>query len=95
MMRRLCMLSTVNNPYNPFTEFHKWYKFDQVYEEGCAQYLAKVCLADDEMLPADYDEEVERAIDEIIEMNPRKIYIKVVHEEEDPNYNDERMGLGT
>ena len=85
------MLTTVYNPWNPFTEFHKWWKHDQVYEEGCAQYLAKVALVDDEMAPAIYDEEVERAIDEIIEKNPRKIYKKVVHYEEDPNYNDERM----
>ena len=95
MMRRLCMLTTVNNPYNPFTEWHKWYKYDQVYEEYCTQYLARVALASDDMLPADYDEEVERAIDEIIALNPRKIYKKVVHMEEDPNYNDKRMGSST
>lgn len=71
------MLTTVDNPFDPFTDFDKWFLFD--CEKGyysCA-YLARIARTSDAMTEEENDEEIERAIDEIISNDFRDIYMKV------------------
>ena len=37
------MLSTSDNPYNPFTQFREWYAFDIANGYNTCSYLARVC----------------------------------------------------
>ena len=72
-----CMITTFDNPYDPFTQFDHWFLFD--CEKGyysCA-YLARVCFIGDGMSEDEKNEEVERAIDEIISLDFLGIYKKV------------------
>lgn len=71
------MLTTVDNPFDPFTNFDKWFMYD--CEKGyysCA-YLARIARTSDAMTEEENDEEIERAIDEIISNDFRDIYMKV------------------
>lgn len=72
-----CMLSTIDNPYNPFTQFDEWLQFDTIKSYNSLGYLARVANTSDELSETDYNLEVERAIDEIVKYNPLGIYIKV------------------
>lgn len=77
MEQKRFMLTTIDNPFNPFEDFDSWFQFD--IEKGyysCA-YLARIARTSE--LLSDYENnlEIERAIDEIIEYNPLKIYKKV------------------
>ena len=77
MEQKRFMLTTIDNPFNPFEDFDSWFQFD--IEKGyysCA-YLARIARTSE--LLSDYENnlEIERAIDEIIELNPLKIYKKV------------------
>lgn len=77
-MGRRCMLTTIDNPYNPFEDFDRWFLFD--IEKGylsCA-YLARIARTSDQLSEQENDIEIERAIDEIVEYDFRGIYIKVV-----------------
>ena len=94
MKRRVCGLTTIDNPYNPITEFRKWYNFDRLNGYNTANYLARISYANSELFPKDYDEEIERAIDEIIEYNPLKIYKKVVCEIDEGEGNQDYTGEG-
>lgn len=71
-------LTTFDNPYNPFTQFQKWFLFDTEKGHNSCAYLARIARTSDEFTEEENDQEIERAIDEIIQydfMNKyRKIY---------------------
>ena len=77
MATQLHMLSTSDNPFNPFSEYDEWYAFDVRAGHHTAAYLARVTMSSDELSEADQDLAIERAIDEILEFNLLGIYIKV------------------
>ena len=71
------MLTTFDNPYDPFEQFQEWFLFDVGKGYNTCSYLARIVLFHDEMTQKEENEEVERAIDEIIRLNPIDIYKKV------------------
>lgn len=71
------MLSTIDNKFNPFDRFNDWYRFDMDHGYNTCGYLARVARVSDALSDADYDEEVNRAIDSIIRTDPLDQYIKV------------------
>lgn len=42
-----CLLSTSDNPYNPFDDFINWYRFDVAKGYNTCSYMAKVCESSD------------------------------------------------
>lgn len=72
------MLTTVDNPFNPFIDFDNWYDFD-VNKKGynCSAYLARVARNSSALSDAENDEENERAIDEILKYDTTGLYKKV------------------
>jgi len=74
------MLTTLDNPFNPFTEFDQWYSFDVSKGYYTCSYLARIVLDDDELTEQDQSLEQERAIDEIVALNLLGIYVKVTPE---------------
>lgn len=72
-----CMLTTIDNPYNPFENFKAWFLFDVQKGYNSCSYLARIARISDEMTELENDEEIERAIDEIIEHDFMNVYVKV------------------
>ncbi len=72
-----CRLTTLDNPYNPFTQFDEWYQFDEEHHYCTCGYIERIAFLDDDMPDAFFDEEYERAVDEICEINVLGIYKKV------------------
>lgn len=76
------MLSTIDNPYNPFIDFDNWYRYDMQKGYNCCAYLSRISNTSEE-LPENLNEiEIERAIDEICEININGLYIKVTDKED-------------
>ena len=71
------MITTIDNPFDYFTQFTQWLLFDKEKGYNTCEYLARIAQTSDDMSQAEIDEEIERAIDEIITLNPLGIYIKV------------------
>lgn len=71
------MLTTVDNPYDPFTDFTNWYAFDERMGYHTSGMLARILRTSDDLSEADQDAEMDRAIDEIISENVSGIWIKV------------------
>ena len=71
------MLTTYDNPFNPFEQFSSWFLFDVEKGYNTCSYLARIAKLSDEMSQQEEDEEVERAIDEIIKHDFMNIYKKV------------------
>jgi hypothetical protein len=72
------MLTTTDNPYDPFTEFDKWKTFDESKGYNSCAYLARIAKTSDELSEEDERIAIEDAIDEIIKENILGIYRKVM-----------------
>ncbi|MBP5597944.1 MAG: hypothetical protein J6Y02_21430 [Pseudobutyrivibrio sp.] len=73
-----CRLTTIDNPYDPFTEFQSWYLFDVVKGYNTSQYLGRISKTTPSMTDEEEASEIERAIDEILDNDFLGIYKKVV-----------------
>ena len=72
-----CMLSTIDNPFNPFEDYSSWLMFDKEKGYDSAERLMRIAKLTDDMTQKEENEEIERAIDEIIKYDFRNIYKKV------------------
>ena len=71
------MLTTVDNPFDPFDQFDSWLMFDKQMGYNCNERVARIARISDEMSQKEIDDEVDRAIDEIIKYDFIGIYKKV------------------
>ncbi len=71
------MLTTFDNPFDPFEEFEKWFLFDVEKGYNSCAYLARIAHTSDQFTDEENDAEIERAIDEIISLDFMNIYKKV------------------
>ena len=74
------MLTTADNPYNPFTQFDEWQKFDESKGYYTCAYLARIVKTSDELSETDEALAIQQGIDEIIRLNVLGIYKKVIGE---------------
>jgi hypothetical protein len=81
-MRR-CMLTTFDNPYDPFEQFTSWFLFDIEKGYNSCGYLGRIARTSDQLSEEENDLEIERAIDEIIKYDFRNIYKKVTRQDID------------
>jgi hypothetical protein len=77
MATELHMLTTTDNPYNPFTQWDEWYAWDHQAGYNTSELLARITMSSDELSEADQDLALEDAIDEIVRENVLGIYRKV------------------
>ena len=71
------MLTTIDNPFNPFDDFTSWFMYDVESGYNTCGYLARIAKTSDQLTEKENDEEIERAIDEIIEHDFMNIYVKL------------------
>ena len=71
------MLTTYDNPYNPFEDFLLWWKEDLRLGHDCCGLLARTANTSDIASDAVNEEDIDRAMDYIIEREPM-IYKKVL-----------------
>ena len=72
------MLTTTDNPYDPRTHFPEWYAFDLSLGYDTCGYLARITVTSEALSETDNELAIEQAIDEIVELNVRGIYKKIV-----------------
>lgn len=71
------MVTTVDNPFNPFTEFDEWNAFDTRAGYYTLAFLSRVMVNSNELSEVQQDEAYEEAVDEIVRENILGIYRKV------------------
>lgn len=70
-------LTTFDNPYDPFKEFDSWLLYDSEKGYNSCGYLGRIARTSDSLTDEENEEEIERAIDEIIKYDFLNIYKKV------------------
>lgn len=74
----LAMLTTTDNPYDPFTQFDAWKVYDDDQGYHTCEYLARITLTSGVLSEADENLAIDDAIDEIVALNVLGIYKKVL-----------------
>lgn len=74
------MLTTIDNPYDPFDQFDQWYAFDTQMGYHTCSYLARVCKSSPELSEKDQDMLTYAAMDEIVANDPTHMYKQVERE---------------
>ena len=70
-------ITTFDNPYDPFDQFTLWFLFDVEKGYNTCSYLGRIANLYEDMTQKEEDEEVTRAMDQIIENDFLNIYKKV------------------
>jgi len=87
MANKEIALTTIDNPYSPFSQWDQWYAFDLENGTDCCGYIARMNEANTTLLEEDVESQlIEQTIDEIVNLDPTGMYIKV--EKVDPKSNE-------
>ena len=73
-------LTTTDNPYNPFSEYDAWYQYDIQKGYYTCGLLSRIAHTSIELSEKDYEIEIEKAIDSIVENNIYGNYIKITQD---------------
>jgi hypothetical protein len=72
------MLTTVDNPFNPFQQYESWWRYDHDHKYNTNEYLARVVglnLSNEDMLNEDMlNEATDNAIDQIMANDADGLY---------------------
>lgn len=80
------MLTTFDNPYNPFTEFGSWLQYDVMKGYNTCDRLARVADVTDNLSDEDADELIEQAMDDLVSADILNIFRKVTEDDfKEPN----------
>jgi hypothetical protein len=74
-------LTTVDNPYDPFTQYDEWYVWDTSHGYHTNSYLARITFSSKELSDPDQALIIEKAIDEIVTDNINGMYRKVTRDD--------------
>lgn len=83
------MLTTVDNPFSPFTQFKEWFAYDTGMGYHSASFLARIVATSDELSEADQALAIGLAIDEIVEENVLGLWKKAKESDYDSDLIDE------
>lgn len=73
----LVAITTIDNPYDPFTQFTEWFNFDVTNGYNSCGLLARIAKTSDAFSNKENADEIEAAIDEIVANDFLGIYKKV------------------
>jgi len=86
---KLHMLTTVDNPYDPYTQYEEWSAYDERAGHYTPQLLARIARTSHDLSEEEQNEAIEAAIDEICFYNVSGMHIKVeVPNDEEALTND-------
>ena len=71
------MLTTIDNPFDPHTQYDSWVSYDEQLGYFTNALLARVLVTSESFTDDMQDDDIERAIDDIVAENPLGIYRKV------------------
>lgn len=73
-----CMLTTIDNPFNYFTEYAKWRTFDTKYAGYNTEAWLDTLSYSNHYMDSEFEEaEIEYAMDEFLSINPFGVHVKM------------------
>lgn len=69
------ILSTADNPYNPFGQFDEWYAYDEDHGYHTSSYVARLAFFGEALSDEENQIAVNDAIRKIYQSNPKGLYV--------------------
>ena len=79
-MSKQSMLTTIDNPFDPFEQFSSWFLFDVEKGYNSCGKLARIANVSESMSEIEFNNEIDLAIDKLIKVDFLDIYKKVTKE---------------
>lgn len=86
-MEKVHMLTTFDNPFNPFEDFKSWFMFDSDKGYNSCGLIDRLGNFSEDLTEHETYLETERVIDKIIKLDPFNIYTKI---EKDTNISTQQ-----
>ena len=77
------MLTTIDNPFDPFEQFTSWFLFDVEKGYNSCGRLMRIANVSEDMSTKEYNEAIDLAIDKLISLDFLGIYQQVTKETDD------------
>lgn len=77
MVQGTAMLTTTDNPYNPYTNFDEWFLYDTLNGYNSCSLLDRMLDVNDEMSDEEVNAAIEQAIDQIVLADLTDKYVKI------------------
>lgn len=74
------MLTTEDNPFDPFTQWREWYAYDAQLGHHTPALLARVAVLSNDLSEADQSLAIDEAIEEIVRENVSGVHVAVTRE---------------
>lgn len=81
---KVTMLTTKDNPYDPFDDFDQWFMYDIQKGYNTCALLARIVRQSDSLSVEENEEESVRAMDWIIQFDPLGVFVKTERDIDDP-----------
>lgn len=78
------MVTTIDNPFDYFTQFDDWHRYDTDHGYYTLEYLARIVGFTTEMSEADQNRVINDAVEEICRQNILGIYRKCTQDDDSP-----------
>lgn len=72
-----CFLTTIDNPYDPYEQFERWYQYDMDHGYNSSGLLMRLAETSSQFTDNENAYEIEKAIDKIVANDPLNIYKKL------------------
>ena len=79
-MSKQSMLTTIDNPFDPFEQFSSWFLFDVEKGYNSCGTLARIANVSESMSETEFNNEIDSASDKLIKVDFLDIYKKVTKE---------------
>ena len=79
-MRRVA-ITTIDNPYDPFTQFNEWYAYDELKGYHSCSLLARFANTSIDLSFDETNYKIEQAIDRIVNLNGLGNYRKLIKDD--------------
>lgn len=76
-MGKQCLITTTDNPFDPFDQFDSWNQFDTEKGYYSCSRVARLLNITEDMSEIEIGNEYERAIDRLVQLDPTNLYAKV------------------
>ena len=74
------MLTTIDNPHNPFDDYKAWFAWDLMHGYNTPSFLARIAQPSDDLSDPDQELAISQAIDEIVRENVLGVYRKLTRD---------------
>lgn len=72
-----CMVTTMDNPWNPFTHYHEWLSYDMEKGYNTGEWIHILTRTSNDLLPEEVDEQIDAGIARLLEIDPYGIHVKL------------------